>query len=47
MTSNPAKPKPRNRVHCRRCGDTIESKGLHEMVWCKCKAIGVDGGLVE
>ena len=46
MTSYPAKPKPRHRVRCR-CGDTIESKELREMVWCKCKAIGLDGGLIE
>lgn len=34
----------RNRARCRKCGDVIESKSRHDFVWCKCKAIFVDGG---
>jgi len=40
---NSAKP-PRNRARCRRCGDIIESRALHDFVWCRCRAIAVDGG---
>lgn len=34
----------RNRAQCRKCNDTVESKHRHDMVWCKCGAIAVDGG---
>lgn len=33
-----------NKVRCKKCGDIIESKHTHDMVWCKCKSIAVDGG---
>jgi hypothetical protein len=36
--------RPRNIAKCRKCGDVIESKHRHDMVWCKCGAIAVDGG---
>jgi len=29
---------------CRKCGDIIESKHVHDFVRCKCGAIAVDGG---
>lgn len=34
----------RNRAKCKLCNDVIESKSVHEFVWCKCKEIAVDGG---
>ena len=34
----------RNRAKCKLCGDVIESKFRHDFVWCKCKAIFIDGG---
>ena len=34
----------RNAAECRRCGDVIESKHLHDFVTCGCGAISVDGG---
>lgn len=34
----------RNSARCKRCGDDIESKSRHDLTWCKCKAIFVDGG---
>ena len=34
----------RNMAKCTKCGDVIESKSRHDMVWCKCGAIAVDGG---
>ena len=33
-----------NRVRCRRCGDEIESRSRHEMRWCRCGKVAVDGG---
>lgn len=35
----------RNRVRCKKCGDTIESKTTHDHQACKCGAVSVDGGL--
>jgi len=34
----------RNKIKCRKCNDIIESKSRHDFVWCKCKAVAVDGG---
>lgn len=33
-----------NKARCRKCQMVIESKFRHDFVWCKCKAIFVDGG---
>ncbi len=35
----------RNRVHCKICSQTIESKHRHDFVTCFCGAVSVDGGL--
>jgi len=29
---------------CRKCLDVIQSRSVHDMVWCKCGAIAIDGG---
>ena len=34
----------RNAIQCKRCGDIIESKHVHDFVTCKCGACSVDGG---
>ena len=34
----------RNAAQCRKCGDVIESKGVHDFRWCSCHSIFVDGG---
>jgi len=34
----------RNLVRCKKCGDIIESKHVHDFVECSCGAIAVDGG---
>ena len=34
----------KNAARCRKCGDVIESKHVHDFVWCKCGQIFVDGG---
>ena len=33
-----------NRISCKKCGDIIESKTLHDFKVCRCGAIFVDGG---
>lgn len=35
----------RNRCKCKKCGDIIESKSVHDFVRCKCGACFTDGGL--
>lgn len=35
----------RNRIRCKHCGDIIESKTIHDFQRCKCKSVGIDGGL--
>lgn len=32
------------RIKCRKCGDTIESKSRHDFVYCQCHSIFIDGG---
>lgn len=34
-----------NRAQCRKCGDVISSRTRHDIHWCGCGTIGVDGGL--
>ena len=34
----------RNAARCRKCGDVIESKSLHDFQACSCGSIFVDGG---
>lgn len=34
----------KNAAKCKKCGDVIESKHVHDFVTCKCGAISVDGG---
>lgn len=34
----------RNAIRCNLCGNVIESKYRHDMVWCECGAVAVDGG---
>lgn len=33
-----------NKIRCKKCGDIIESKTVHDYVICKCGACAVDGG---
>lgn len=35
----------RNAAECKKCGDVIESRSVHDWVSCKCGEIFVDGGL--
>ena len=33
-----------NKIRCRKCGDIIESKAVHDFRSCKCGSVAVDGG---
>lgn len=33
-----------NKIKCNYCGDVIESKTVHDFVYCSCKKVAVDGG---
>lgn len=32
-----------NKIQCKHCGEIIESKNIHNFVWCKCGSCAVDG----
>ena len=34
----------KNAIQCKKCGDIIESKHVHDFVTCSCGACSVDGG---
>lgn len=33
-----------NKIRCKKCGDIIESKSVHDFRYCKCGSVAVDGG---
>ena len=33
-----------NQVQCKRCGSIIVSEHSHDLKWCKCRGVAVDGG---
>ena len=33
-----------NKIKCKKCGDIIESIDVHDIKWCSCGAVAVDGG---
>ena len=33
----------RNAIRCKKCGDVIESKTVHDFKFCSCGACAVDG----
>lgn len=35
----------RNAIQCKKCGDIIESRSIHDFKPCSCGACSVDGGL--
>ena len=35
----------RHALYCKKCKDTIESRSIHDFKFCKCGAIGIDGGV--
>lgn len=32
------------KIKCKHCKDIIESKHRHDMVWCRCGKVAIDGG---
>ena len=34
----------RNAIRCKKCGDVIESKTIHDFKFCGCGSCAVDGG---
>ena len=34
----------RHAIFCKKCFQTIESKFEHDLKYCSCKSIGIDGG---
>lgn len=34
----------RNAIRCKKCGDIIESKSVHDFKFCSCGSCAVDGG---
>ena len=37
----------RHALYCKKCKDTIESKSEHDLKYCSCGAIGIDGGISD
>ena len=33
-----------NKIKCKKCGDVLESKSVHDFKFCRCGAVAVDGG---
>ena len=33
-----------NQVQCKRCGSIIVSEHRHDLKWCECRGVAVDGG---
>lgn len=34
----------RNIIRCKKCGDVIESKSVHDFRFCACGSVAIDGG---
>jgi hypothetical protein len=32
------------KIRCKRCNEVIQSMHRHDMKWCSCRLIGIDGG---
>ena len=32
-------------IQCNKCGDKIYSRATHDMRWCTCESVAIDGGL--
>ena len=45
VSDEPRRRLTKNAARCLRCGDVIESKHRHDLRWCSCRSLFVDGGL--
>lgn len=34
----------KNIIRCKKCGDVIESKSVHDFKFCSCGSVAIDGG---
>lgn len=32
------------KIRCKRCNEVVQSMHRHDMKWCSCRLIGIDGG---
>ncbi len=37
----------RHAIQCKKCLETIESKYTHDLKYCSCGAVGIDGGISD
>jgi hypothetical protein len=37
----------RHAIQCKKCLETIESKATHDLKYCPCGAVGIDGGISD
>jgi hypothetical protein len=37
----------RHAIQCKKCLETIESKYIHDLKYCPCGAVGIDGGISD
>jgi hypothetical protein len=37
----------RHAIQCKKCFETIESKDIHDLKYCSCGAVGIDGGISD
>ena len=37
----------RHAIQCKKCLETIESKHTHDLKYCSCMAVGLDGGIED
>lgn len=37
----------RHAIYCKKCQDTIETKFPHDLKFCSCGSVGIDGGISD
>ncbi len=37
----------RHAIQCKKCLETIESTYIHDLKYCSCGAVGIDGGIED
>jgi hypothetical protein len=37
----------RHAIQCKKCLETIESNHIHDLKYCSCRAVGIDGGISD
>ena len=44
LVTSPESRETMNKIRCLKCQDVIESLHRHDLKWCSCGAVAVDGG---